>query len=59
MQKLILTLLFGLMCLVDCQGGKGRDFYKILGVPRNAKDPQIKKAYRELSRKWHPGMNLD
>lgn len=38
--------------LVEVNGGK--DFYKILGVPRDATPKQIKKAYRELSLKYHP-----
>lgn len=33
------------------------DFYKILGVPKDAKQEQIKKAYRKLARKWHPDIN--
>lgn len=32
-------------------GAKGRDFYKILGVPRDANEKQIKKAYFQLSKK--------
>merc|ERR1712000_38033 len=36
---------------------KGRDFYKILGIQRDATDRQIKKAYRTLSKKWHPDKN--
>ena len=33
---------------------KKRDYYKILGVPRDADAKTIKKAYREMSKKYHP-----
>ena len=33
--------------------------YDVLGVSRNATDDEIKRAYRDLSRKYHPDANVD
>ncbi|HEX8708178.1 MAG TPA: molecular chaperone DnaJ [Pyrinomonadaceae bacterium] len=33
------------------------DYYKVLGVKRDAKPDEIKKAYRRLARKYHPDVN--
>ncbi|HTW20787.1 MAG TPA: DnaJ C-terminal domain-containing protein [Mycobacteriales bacterium] len=36
-----------------------RDFYDVLGVPRNADAKQIQRTYRKLARQFHPDVNKD
>lgn len=34
-----------------------RDYYNVLGIPRDASADDVKKAYRGLARRWHPDKN--
>ncbi len=36
-----------------------KDYFKILGISRNATDQQIKSAFRKLARKFHPDLHPD
>ncbi|KAH6604519.1 domain containing [Trichoderma cornu-damae] len=46
-------VLLALVSLAFCT----EDFYKLLGVDRSATDKQLKSAYRQLSKKYHPDKN--
>ena len=34
-----------------------RDYYEVMGVPKNASDDDIKKAFRKLAKQYHPDLN--
>ena len=36
-----------------------KDYYKILGLQKNASKEEIKRAFRKLARKYHPDVNPD
>ena len=36
-----------------------RDYYEVLGVPKDASDDVIRRAYKKLAIKWHPDKHVD
>ena len=36
-----------------------RDYYEVLGISKDASKDEIKKAYRKLSKKYHPDINKE
>lgn len=53
LNRLLLFLIFFKIYLME------KDYYQILGVPRNFDKATLKKQYRKLAKKYHPDNNSD
>ncbi|KAK1021651.1 DnaJ- protein scj1, partial [Friedmanniomyces endolithicus] len=54
---MLLFSALAVLCLLPLLILAAEDYYKLLGLDRDADDRQIKKAYRTLSKKFHPDKN--
>jgi preprotein translocase subunit Sec63 len=52
--RLLVRVVLGTCLLVATVLADNKDYYRILGVKRNANEAQLKKAYRKLAMKYHP-----
>ncbi|XP_013386220.1 dnaJ homolog subfamily C member 16, partial [Lingula anatina] len=50
-----LCIIFSYLCNVTAE----EDLYDVLGVAKNARNSEIKRAYKKLARQWHPDKNLE
>ena len=50
----LVFLLLSTSLVLHLAAAEGKDYYKILGVPRDASESQIKKSFRKLAVKYHP-----
>ena len=52
-----LWMALGVLAIMLVAADQNRDFYKILGIKRSAKEAEIKKAFKQMSKKYHPDKN--
>ena len=55
----LVLLLVELPKIAKSQENEDKDLYAVLGVKKDASDKEIKKAFRKLSKKYHPDLNAD
>ncbi|KAI8320874.1 DnaJ-domain-containing protein [Martensiomyces pterosporus] len=57
LRKALVAILVFTLCMSCVAAAAGKDYYKILGVSRDASQQDIKRQYKTLSRKHHPDKN--
>lgn len=55
----ILLAIYSILTLIVISCLAGRDFYKILGISKDATEYDIKRSFRKLAIKMHPDKNID
>ena len=55
--RLILRLGLGSLRQITTSATLCKDYYKVLGLSRDASETEVKKAFRQLARQYHPDKN--
>ena len=54
-----MILLIAIAVTLGAKAGGGEDYYKTLGIKRDANEEQIKKAFKKMAIRYHPDKNQD
>ena len=55
--KIVLLAIVAIICLLPELETKTPDPYKVLGIPRDANEDQIREGFKKRSKKYHPDRN--